>query len=166
MRSEVRESPLHRFKQARYADDRDNAHHVVGEHVQRHFGRDVLHSFHLEVGRTHTCLDGAEHVLDCLAPEWDLAWVVVEPLLNAIEDSVVLPSLNSALLACRAFGFNRALPANARPIIAQRPTIFLIRVVVGEPRTGWALIGILVSMITEIGLVKTADRRSIRRMWL
>lgn len=78
----------------------------------------------------------------------------------------MFPPLNSALLARRAFGFDWAQPANACPIIAQFPTVFLIRVVIGLPIAGWAQVGVLVGMINEIGFVEPAYSGGIGRACL
>ena len=45
-----RVSGAHDGYQAAAAEDLHHALHVVGQHVQRHFGADVLQCLHLEVG--------------------------------------------------------------------------------------------------------------------
>ena len=55
-----------------------------------------LERLHLEVRRAHPRLDRAEGMLDGLAPQWDLAGIIVEPLLNALKYAFV-PSIATML---------------------------------------------------------------------
>ncbi len=64
--------------------------------MQGHFGADPLQRLHLEVGGAHPGLDGAEGMLDRLAP------------LDRLEDMFVLPAGNPALLARGALTLDSA----------------------------------------------------------
>ncbi len=81
------------------ADEVHDALQVVGQDVQGHFGGDLFQRLHLEVGRAHLELDGAEGMLDRLSPLVHLLLVLVEPLLDGLEDIFVLPAGHPALLA-------------------------------------------------------------------
>ena len=68
----------------------------------------MLHRLHLEVRCAHPGLDRPERMLDCLAAQRDLAGIIVEPLLDAFEDRLMLPAANAAFLACGAPVLDRA----------------------------------------------------------
>lgn len=59
----------------------------------------MLRCPHLEVRRTHPGFDGAERMLDSLTSQRDFGEVIVETLLNALKDVLVLPLSDAALLA-------------------------------------------------------------------
>lgn len=82
--------PPHRLDQLRHTNDRHHAHRDVGEGVQRHLGRHVLHLLHLEVRRACPRLDRAQGMFDRFAGRWNLARIIVKPLLNALENVRVL----------------------------------------------------------------------------
>src|SRR5450755_2472617 len=68
--------------QSANAQNLHHAFHVVGEHVQRHFGADVLERFHLEVRRSHPRLYRAERMLDRPASLTHLFRMLIEPALD------------------------------------------------------------------------------------
>lgn len=70
--------------------------------MKRDFGRHIGERFHLEVCRAHPGFDRAERVLDSFAAQRDLRWVVVETLLDAFEDRLVLPAADASLFPCGA----------------------------------------------------------------
>jgi len=55
-------------------------------------------------------------MLDGLAPQRDLAGIIVKPFLDALEDRFVLPPANAALLAGGALSFDRAASTGIRPV--------------------------------------------------
>ena len=57
----------HLVDHAGHTDDSDDPHKIVGEHVPRHLGADVLQRSHLEVCCAHPGFDCAERVLDRFA---------------------------------------------------------------------------------------------------
>jgi len=77
-------------------------------------------------------------MLDRLAPKRDLVGTIVEPLLDALQDILVLPAADAALLARGAPVLDGAGYAIVRPVVAQRLAGFLVCVVVGEPFAGRA----------------------------
>jgi hypothetical protein len=69
--------------------DTDDVHHareVVGEHVQRHFGRDIGQPLHQKVRRTHPHLQRGERVLDGFAAHTHGLRVLIEPRLRGFDD--------------------------------------------------------------------------------
>ncbi len=98
------------------ADDVDDAFEIAGQHVQRHFGADPFQRLHLEVRRAHPGLDGAERVLGRLAPPTHLLRMLVEPLLDGLENVLVLPAGDAALLARGAAMLDGASLAGVGPI--------------------------------------------------
>jgi len=74
--------------------DGDDIHHagpILGEHVQRHFGRHMPERFHLEVRRPHPRFDGAERMLDGLAAHLRLVWVVIKTFLHTLKNGLMFP---------------------------------------------------------------------------
>ena len=57
-----------------------------------HFGADLLERLHLEVGVAHPELDGAEPMLNGLAPLAHLLRMLFEPLLDGLENILVFPA--------------------------------------------------------------------------
>src|SRR4029077_5773476 len=88
------------------------------------------------VGCTHPGLDRAEGMLDRLAPLAHLLRMLVEPALHCLENVLLLPSGDPSFLAGGAAVLDGAALAGVGPIAAQDQSIFLVRVVVGEPFTG------------------------------
>jgi len=66
---------------------------------------------HQEMGCTHARLDRAERVLDCLSPLAHGLRVFVEPLLHGLDDMLMLPARNPALVVGGAAVFDGAAPA-------------------------------------------------------
>ncbi len=71
------------------AEDVHDALEIVGQHVQGHLGADLLEGAHLEVGRSHPRLDGAERMLDGISPGAHHPGVLVEPALDRLDDTLV-----------------------------------------------------------------------------
>ena len=113
--------------------------------------------------RTHPRLDGAEGMLNRLAAQRDFGWIIVEPLLDALKNVLVLPASDAALLAWGAPVLDRAAHAVIRPIVSQRPTGFLVRVVIREPLAGRAEVGIHFGVIYEVSPIKAPVCRSTGR---
>ena len=88
-------------------------------------------------------LDGAKRVLDRLAPLAHLLRMLVEPALHRVENMLVLPSGDPALLAGGAAVLDGATLAGVGPVAAQDQSMFFVRVVVGEPFTGRANVNVL-----------------------
>jgi hypothetical protein len=54
---------LHRLQQCYAPQNRYDPFYIVGEHIQRHLGRNLVSSSHQEVRRTHPGLYGPERML-------------------------------------------------------------------------------------------------------
>ena len=106
----------HRLDQTRHADDGNNTHHVVGDNVQRDLSLDARQRLRFEVCRPHPRFDRAERVLDGFAAQRDLRGIVVEALLDAFENRLVLPTTDTSLFSGRTFAFDRASRADVRPV--------------------------------------------------
>ena len=66
--------------------------------------------------RPHPGFDRAKRLLDGLAAQRDLVGVVIEPLLDAFQDILVLPTSDAAFLARGASVLDHAGLAGIRPI--------------------------------------------------
>ena len=84
--------------------------------MQAHLRSNVRKPAHPEVGAAHPVLDRAEDVLDRSAPDPHRLGHPVEPVLHRLDDLLVLPSRDAALVAGRAVRLQPALPAIPRPI--------------------------------------------------
>lgn len=105
-----------RREQLRHAEDRYHPLQIVGQNVQRHLGSDVFQRLHLEVRGAHTRLDRPEGMLDGLASQRHLVGRIVEPLLDALKDVLVLPATDAALESGGAAAFDRTASAGVRPV--------------------------------------------------
>jgi hypothetical protein len=74
--------------------------------VQSHLGGHTRQRLHQEVGCAHPGLDGAEGMLDRLAPLAHLVWMLVEPALDSLENVLVLPSGDPSFFAGGAARLN------------------------------------------------------------
>ncbi len=126
------------------ADSQDghDSFQIVGQHVQGHFGADPFQGLHLKVGRSHPVFDGAEGMLDGFAALTHLLGMLVEPLLDGLEDMLVLPAGDPALLARGATMLDRASLAGVGPVAMQGQPVLLVREVVDQARAGRAPIGV------------------------
>src|SRR6187455_222327 len=75
-------------------------------------------------------------MLDRFAPLAHLLRMFVEPALHGFENVLMLPSGDPTLLAGGAAVLDGAALAGVGPVAAQDQSIFLVRVMVGEPFTG------------------------------
>src|SRR5208337_2481053 len=82
------------------------------------FGRHFRQRSHLEVRGSHPCLDGPEWMLHGLAAHAHLVRVAVEPVLHRLENGLVLPPRDPALLAGRTLSLKRARLTSRRPVAA------------------------------------------------
>ena len=115
-----------RCDQRRPADDIHHPGQIIGEHVRRHFRRDVGKPFHEEVRGAHPRLDRAEGMFNRLAARAHGARIRIEPTLNLLHQMLVRPARHPALLAGRALVFDRAGRATkikAQPRPAQPTSI-------------------------------------------
>ena len=99
--------------------DAEDGHHtleIVGQHVQRHLGADLLKGAHLEVGRAHPRLDSAERMLDGIPARTHRLRVLIEPALGRLDNALVFPTRDAALLATGAAIPDRAFVAGTCPI--------------------------------------------------
>ncbi len=78
MDADERLGRAHRLDQRANADDGHDTFEIVGQHVQSHFGADILQRLRVEVGIAHPVFDGPERVLDGFAPLAHLLRVLVE----------------------------------------------------------------------------------------
>ena len=95
--------------------------------MQRHLGGDVLERLHLVVRGTHPRLDGAERMLNGLAPQLHGAWIGVQSRLRSLDDILALPPPNAALLARRAIALERAIAAFVRPVNVEHTAVLFTR---------------------------------------
>src|SRR5450759_5263750 len=94
-------------------------------------------------------------MLNRLAPQTHLFRMFVEPALHRLKNVLVLPSGDPSLLAGGAAVLDGAVLAGVGPVAAQDQSVFLGRVVVGEPFAGRTHINVLFSHIAEVLLAKT-----------
>ncbi len=98
-----------------------------------HLGGNPWQRLHQEVGCSHPGLDGAEGMLDRLAPLAHLLRMLVESPLNGFEKVFMLPSGDSPLLAGGAALLDGAALAGVGRVAAQDLFVFFGREGVGEP---------------------------------
>ncbi len=106
----------HRLDQRTDAHDGHDTFEIIGQHVQRHFGADLLQRFRLEVGIAHPVFDGAERVLGGFAPRAHLFRVLVEASLDGLEKVFVFPAGDPALFARGATMLDGAALAGVGPV--------------------------------------------------
>ena len=104
--------------------------------MQRDIGSDPWQRLHQEVGCSHPGLDRAEGMLDRLTPLAHLLRMLVEPALHRLENVLMLPSGDPAFLASGAALLDGAALTGIGPIAAHDQSVFLGRIVVGEPFAG------------------------------
>ena len=105
---------------------------------------------------SHPALDRAERMLRRLTAQPHGIGVVVEPRLHRLEHGLVLPARDAAFGPCRALGLERAGPAGARPIAAQRLAVLLAREAIGQPLAGGTAIDVIRGDIDEVLLAEAA----------
>src|SRR5262249_48607230 len=115
---------------------------------------------------THPRLDGAERMLDGLAPQLHGVWLAVQSRLRSLEDVLALPSPNAPLLARRAVALERAVPARVRPIDVEHAAVFFTRHAARELLPGWTQIAIVFAIVDEVILVEPTLGPCIRRRTL
>ena len=116
----------HRRQERPDAHDVDDARQIVGQHVQRHLGGDLWQCLHQEVDCAHPGLDGAERVLDRLTALPHLLRMLIEPALHRLENVLVLPSGDPALLCGGAGILDGAILADIGPVAAQHQCVFRV----------------------------------------
>ena len=124
--------------------------------MQGHFGADPFQRLHLEVGIAHPVFYRPERMLDRLAALAHLLRVLGETLLNGIQNMLVLPAGNSALLARRTLILDDTGLAGVGPVAPQHQPLFLIREAVDQALTGRATINIIGGHIDKVLLSKPA----------
>jgi hypothetical protein len=82
----------HRIQQSAHSCDHHHAFHVVGEHVQRHLSGHLGQLFREKVRCSHPTLDRAEWMLRCLTTDTHGIGIVVQPILNFLQNGLVLPA--------------------------------------------------------------------------
>ena len=118
MDADERLGRAHRLDQRANADDGHDTFEIVGQHVQGHFGADLLQRLRLEVGIAHPGLDGPERVLDGFAPLAHLLRMLVEASLDGLEKVFVFPAGDPALFARGATMLDGAALADVGPVAA------------------------------------------------
>ena len=118
----------------------------------------IMIRLHQEVGCSHPGLDRAEGMLNRLAPLAHLFRMFVEPALHRLKNVLVLPSGDPALLAGGAAVLDGAVLAGVGPVAAQDQSVFLGRVVVGEPFAGRTDVNVLLRHVAEVLLAKAPFR--------
>src|SRR5439155_11975314 len=94
----------------------------VERHLGGHFGQPLREKMRC----AHPTFDRAEGMLHSLPADSHCIGVMIEPILNFLQNSLMLPSRDAALGAWRALRFQRAGFAAARPIAAQCLSILYI----------------------------------------
>src|SRR5476649_1578777 len=97
-------------------------------------------------------------MLDRLAPLAHLLRMLVEPALHRLENGLMFPSGDPSLLAGGATVLDGAALAGVGPVAAQGQSVFLGRVVVGEPFAGRTDVNVLPSQIAEVLLAEAPCR--------
>src|SRR6266550_1180798 len=120
--------------------------------MKRHLGGNPWQRLHQEVGCSHPSLDGAEGMLDRLAPLLHLLRMLVESPLNGFEEVFMLPSGDPPLLACGAALLDGAAPAGVGRVAAQDQSVFFGREGVGEPLSRRTTVNILLDDVAEIAI--------------
>ena len=130
--------------------------------MQRHLGANVLQPLHQEMGGAHPGLDGAERVLDRLAPLSHGLRVLIEPLLDSLEHMLVLPAADPALFARGALRLQGAGRADGCPIAAQGQAVFFACEAIGETRPGRTDIDVLIGDVAKVLFAEPALRLGAR----
>src|SRR5207237_10361730 len=99
-------------------------------------------------------LDGAEGMLDRLAPLAHFLRVLVESPLNGFEKVFMLPSGDSPLLAGGAVLLDGAAPAGVGRVAAQDQSVFFGREGVGEPLSHRTNVNGLLDEVAEVVLAE------------
>jgi hypothetical protein len=97
-------SALRRLHQRADAHNRHHALHVIGEHVERHLGRDLGQRHRQEVRPAHPAFDGAEGMLGRLSAQPHGIGIFVEARLHRLEHRLMLPARDPPLAPWRALG--------------------------------------------------------------
>ena len=84
--------------------------------------------------------------------------MLVEPALNRLENMLMLPPGDPSLLAGGAAVLDGAALAGVGPVAAQDQSIFLVRVVLGEPFSGRTDVNVRLSHVAEVLLAKAPLR--------
>src|ERR1700755_677305 len=84
---------------------------------------DILERFRLEVRRAHPGFQRAERMLDSLSADPHGLWRTIKAPLHRLDDRLMLPSFDPALLAGRALVMNRACLAVRAPIAMERHAV-------------------------------------------
>ncbi len=123
-----------------------------------HLGSNPWQRPHQEVGCSHPGLDGAEGMLDRLAPLAHLLRMLVEAPLNGFEKVFMLPSADPPLPAGGAALLDGAAPASVGRVAAQDQSVFFGREGVGEPLSRPTNVNVLLSEVAEVLLAKAPFR--------
>ena len=73
--------------------------------MERHLRPHIAEPFHQEVRRAHPELEGSERMFCRAAPFGHRVRAPVQPVLGSLQDGFMLPALDAALPARRAFFF-------------------------------------------------------------
>jgi hypothetical protein len=146
----------YRLHQPVDADNRDHPLHVVGEHVERHFGGNLRQRHREEMRPAHPALDCAERMLRRRTTNAHGVGIFVEPRLYRFEHSLVLPTPDPPLFPRRALGLERAFAAYARPVAARLLAVLLAGVAIGQPLAGRAAVDVIGRIINKVRLAEAA----------
>jgi hypothetical protein len=156
---DLREGPYQR----RHAQNVDHAFHVVGQHGQAGLRAHLVLPSHQEVALVHPALDRTKRVLrEHLALPHDLR-MLADPLLHALQDSLILPSRDpSTLFVARTLRFQRTGAARGRGVGANRASLFHRRKPIRQRFTGRAAVHIGRGIVLE-ALFPEQSELGIRR---
>ena len=110
------------------------------------------------MGGAHPGLEGAEGVLDGLAPLPHRLRVLVEPTLHRLQHMLVLPAAEAPLVAGRAQLLDRTARADVGPVVMPGEPVLLVGVAIGEMLVGRTDVGVLLGNVAEVLLAEAALR--------
>src|SRR6516162_7070427 len=155
-----------RCDQRFHASDVHHPGQIVGEHRERHLGRDLRQGLRQEVRRTHPRLHCTERMLDRLAAQTHGSRARIETLLNGVQHVLVFPAWDAPLRPGRASRLQRALRTRRRPIAAYHLAVLLCGEPIGHMLSGLTAVDILFRHIDKVLLTEAALRFRARRHWL
>ncbi len=77
-------------------DDPEHALHVVGQHMEAHFGGDFVEGTRQEMRGTHPGFQCSKRVFDGRASILHHLWLGIDPALAVIEDLFMIPAAYSS----------------------------------------------------------------------
>jgi len=158
-------SPAHRSDEGLNAHDRDHPFDIVGQHTEAHFGFHALDASCQEVRVAYPRFDRAEGVIDCSSANGHSV-VDIQQLLHRFDDALMLPAIDAAFLAGRAFRLQRASAAFSGLVAMERSSLLEARISISERHSRRTAIYVLIGKIDEVILAESPCGLRIRDEWL